>query len=173
MEHITTDQFNILYRDSYKQLFSYAYGFMDDAETCRDILSSVFEKLWSNRKRISPDTARSYLYQCVRNECIDHARRQHISQEYVGYVKAAAYADNGIEPEEVDERLAAMRATISQMPERTRYVLEQCYFENKKYSEVAEQLDLSSSAIKKHIMKALAMLRGKLGGEGTDIVNKK
>lgn len=172
MKHITTEQFNSLYRESYKQLFCYAYGFTDDSEVCRDILADVFERLWNNRKHISPDTARSYLYQCVRNESIDHVRRQHISQQYVAYVRCSAEADEAIGPEEIDERIEAMRTTIGDMPERTRYVLEQCYFENKKYKEVAEQLDISTSAIKKHIMKALGMLRDRFADKNSSFVNK-
>ena len=76
MSHLTTDLFNSLYRKYYEQLFYYAYGFTDDAEVCRDILADVFESLWTHRKKITQETAHSYLYQCVRNKCIDYVRRQ-------------------------------------------------------------------------------------------------
>ena len=42
---------------------------------------------------------------------------------------------------------------------RTRYVLEECYFHRKKYAEVAENIGISINAVKKHIMKALNLLR--------------
>lgn len=58
MDHLTTELFDSLYRESYEQLFYHAYGFTEDAEACRDIISDVFERLWTNRHRIAPDTAR-------------------------------------------------------------------------------------------------------------------
>lgn len=159
MDHLTTDLFDSLYRESYEQLFYHAYGFTEDAEACRDIISDVFERLWTNRHRIAPDTARSYLYQCVRNECIDFVRRQHLSRQYEAFVKESADADSIVTPDEIDERLTLVKAAIEEMPPKTRHVLEECYFNNKKYKEVAENLDVSINAVKKHIVKALALLR--------------
>lgn len=164
MKSLTAEQFDGLYRKYYKPLFYHAYGFVEDAELCRDILSDVFERLWSNRAGIAPDTAGSYLYQCVRNESIDMVRRQHLSRQYEDYVKTAAdgCADT---IEEEDERLKAIHDTISEMPAQTQRVLEQCYFNNKKYREVAEIMDISTSTVKKHMVRALGMLRERLGGK--------
>lgn len=157
MESLTTQQFDRLYRTYYKPLFHYAYGFVDDAEGCRDILADVFERLWNRRKQITADTASSYLYQCVRNECIDRVRRMKLERQYEDYALAAAGRTTTIEEE--DERLKAIRDTIKAMPEKTQQVLEACYFEDKKYREVAEQMDISTSTVKKHIVRALATLR--------------
>jgi DNA-directed RNA polymerase specialized sigma subunit len=38
-------------------------------------------------------------------------------------------------------------------------LIKECYYENKKYQEVAENFGISISGVKKHIMKALKMLR--------------
>lgn len=162
MESLTTEQFDNLYRTYYKPLFYQAYGFVEDAELCRDILSDVFERLWTNRSRIAPDTAAGYLYQCVRNESIDQVRRKNLSRQYQDFVKASA-STSAATIEEEDERLVAIRHTINEMPEKTQQVLEQCYFNNKKYREVAEMMDISTSTVKKHIVKALALLRDKCG----------
>lgn len=164
MNRLTTDLFNSLYRKYYEQLFYYAYGFTEDAEVCRDILSDVFERLWANRRRIAPDTAHSYLYQSVRNECIDHVRRQQLNRQYESWVKDSAKTDESMEPDAIEERMEQVNATIEQLPPKTRHVLEECYFNNKKYQEVAEALEVSTSAVKKHIVKALAMLRERCRG---------
>ena len=37
--------------------------------------------------------------------------------------------------------------------------MEECYFNRKKYAEVAEMLNISPSAVNKHVMKALRLLR--------------
>ena len=39
------------------------------------------------------------------------------------------------------------------------HILEACYIHNKKYKEVAEEKSISTSTVKKHIIKALKVLR--------------
>ena len=48
---------------------------------------------------------------------------------------------------------------------RTRDVLERHYLQGKKYSEVAMELGISESAVKKHIMQALKLFREKMNKE--------
>ena len=39
------------------------------------------------------------------------------------------------------------------------HILEECYIQRKKYQEVAEELNISVSAVRKHIVKALQVIR--------------
>ena len=164
MSHLTTDLFNSLYRKHYEQLFYYAYGFTDDAEVCRDILADVFESLWTHRKKITQETAHSYLYQCVRNKCIDYVRHQQLNRQYESFIKGTADTDTDMEPDATEERMQTVQECIDLLPPKTKLVLEECYFHNKKYKEVATALDISTNAIKKHIVKALSVLRERYRG---------
>lgn len=154
--------FNSAYNKYYEQLYYYAYGFIEDSETCKDILSDVFEKLWVNIDKMLTNTISSYLYSCVRNECIDYIRHDQTTRKYAEGILKAAETEALSTPEELDERICIVRKAISELPEKTRYVLEECYFNDKKYQEVADSLNISSNAIKKHIMKAFSILREKL-----------
>lgn len=164
MSHLTTDLFNSLYRKHYEQLFYYAYGFTDDAEVCRDILADVFESLWTHRKKITQETAHSYLYQCVRNKCIDYVRHQQLNRQYESFIKGTVDTDTDMEPDATEERMQTVQECIDLLPPKTKLVLEECYFHNKKYKEVATALDISTNAIKKHIVKALSVLRERCRG---------
>lgn len=159
---ITIEEFDKIYSKYYSQLFYYAYGFVENSETCRDILSDVFGQAWENIERLERATIGSYLYSCVRNKCIDYLRHDQAARQYVEYLQDVVEDDEGMTPEEYEERLRIVKQIISELPPRTRFVLEQCYFNNKKYQEVAEILDVTSSAVKKHIMKALSILRERL-----------
>jgi RNA polymerase sigma-70 factor (ECF subfamily) len=64
--------------------------------------------------------------------------------------------------EEHEHRLEMIAQAVAELPDRTRYILEQCYFEHKKYAEVAESLSVTRDAVKKQISKALSILRQKL-----------
>ena len=48
---------------------------------------------------------------------------------------------------------------ISTLTAHTRLILEECYVRRKKYQEVADELNISVSAVRKHIVKALSVLR--------------
>ncbi|WP_336617012.1 RNA polymerase sigma-70 factor [Bacteroides acidifaciens] len=159
---ITMDEFDRIYDKYYPQLLYYAYGFVEDSEICRDIVSDVFGQAWENVDRLENATIGSFLYSCVRNKCIDYLRHDQAARQYAEYLQEAVEDEEGMTPEEYEERMNNVKQIISELPPRTRFVLEQCYFNNKKYREVAEILDITSSAVKKHIMKALAILRERL-----------
>ena len=63
--------------------------------------------------------------------------------------------------EQVDdeEKLNRIGKVIASLPLQTRRVLEECYFNRKKYSEVGELLAISPNTVKKHIVRALNLLR--------------
>lgn len=51
------------------------------------------------------------------------------------------------------------RKIIEKLGEPTKGIFIQCYFQNKKYAEVAQEYHISSSGIKKHVMKVLRLIR--------------
>ena len=58
-----------------------------------------------------------------------------------------------------------IRRLMEHLTPRTRDVLERHYLQGKKYSEVAMELGISESAVKKHIMQALKLFREKMNKE--------
>lgn len=67
--------------------------------------------------------------------------------------------DEEEQPEEIDERVALIRKLMDQLTPKTRLILEECYINKKKYREVAADLEISESAVKKHIVQALKNIR--------------
>lgn len=51
---------------------------------------------------------------------------------------------------------------MSNLKPSTRQILEACYIDKKKYREVAEEMNMSTSAVKKNLTKALNLLREKI-----------
>ena len=60
---------------------------------------------------------------------------------------------------EEEEKQQRLRKVIRILTPRTRHILEECYIRKKKYQEVADELEISVSAVRKHIMKALQAMR--------------
>ena len=55
--------------------------------------------------------------------------------------------------------MPAMTGLFSILKEMTTDWLRLCYLQQKKYAEVAEELNISPDTVKKHIMKALKLLK--------------
>lgn len=128
-------------------------------EASKDIVSDAFEVVWTNYAKIDKATAKSYLYVYVRNKSIDFLRHQNTREQYVQlYTKLTK---NYVETEyqEQDERMRHISKAMQKLTPHTKHILEECYIQHKKYQEVADELNISVSAVKKHIMKALQVIR--------------
>jgi RNA polymerase sigma-70 factor (ECF subfamily) len=69
---------------------------------------------------------------------------------------------DGTDYEELDERIRTMYRMLDDLAPKTRLILQECYLHKKSYKEVAEELGVTTDAVKKHIVKALKTLRGKI-----------
>jgi RNA polymerase sigma-70 factor (family 1) len=150
--------FDNLFRTYYVQLYFYAFHIINDIEASKDIASDSFEYLWKNQSEISLDTVKSFLYTFVRNKCIDYLRHENIHEQYTKYIELTK-EDVDTSYDEFDERISLVRMAMNKLTPHTRHILEECYIQHKQYKEVALELDISVNAVKKHIIKALHILR--------------
>lgn len=172
-EQLLIDRFNKgdmgVFRDIYREhtpfLCAYAGKFVD-RETARDMVQDVFMKIWVQRET-SPVTGsfRAYLYRAVRNHCINWLEHQkvkanHETQQMLDLkIREAAYFHS---PEQLliqQEQLNAVHQAIEKLPEKNRQVFKQAYFDDKKASEIADELGLSVRTVETQIYKALKTLR--------------
>ena len=55
------------------------------------------------------------------------------------------------------------KKVIEELTDPTKTILKECYYENKKYQEVADEFGISTNGVTKHIMKALRLIREEFG----------
>lgn len=152
-----------MYKENYIRLFYYAFRFLTDEEACKDVVNDVFEKAWQQFDELKTETASAYLYAQVRSRCIDRLRHQQVEEQYAELYRALSEDVFEIRADEREERLARIERTIAGLTDPTKTILKECYYENKKYQEVADEFGISVSGVKKHIMKALRLLREEFG----------
>lgn len=150
--------FEQIFKGHYQSLFSYALFMTEDAEQAKDTVNDVFERLWRVYASVRLDGIGNWLFMCVRNKCLDFLRRQQMARGFA-QSKLEACDETISEWEEHDERLDTILALIGSMPPQTRFVMEQCYLQERTYKEVGELLGMSQSGVKKHIMKGLETIR--------------
>ena len=151
-------EFERLFAEYYNRMYYRAYHYVNDTEISKDIVSDAFGYVWEHYEALRQIDTVAVLFQQVRSRSIDFFRHRKVVERY-----ADLYLQLTLEEEvplqEEDERLARIAGVLNRLPVRTRYVLEECYFHRKKYAEVAENIGISINAVKKHIMKALNLLR--------------
>lgn len=108
------------------------------------------------------DDWRNYMLSYIRNKCVDHLRHEAVHKKYAEFY-LAAMREEDTRNDYADERIALMKCHIDTLTAKTRLVLQECYINKRSYKEVADELEISVSAVHKHISKALKTLRESVG----------
>lgn len=154
--------FEGLFRDYFQPLCAYAFKYIKDFDSAKEIVHIVFVKVWEKRASIEKDqNIRSYLYTSVYNRCLNHLRDSKKSVEFDDYYKESmgqADPDNL----ETQELQAKIDAAIQSLPDRCREVFILSRYEELKYAKIAERLEISVKTVEVQISKALKLLRENL-----------
>lgn len=160
---MTADQrkssFETLFRRFYKKMHRYAVYMLGDDELAKDAVSDTFARFWETYVFADEKDAESFLFVSLRNRCLDMLRRLNVKNEYIMRSQLLIEEFEKIDMDNSDERLQRVKSLIELLPQRTKFVLEQCYIHEKTYKEVAELLEITPSGVKQHIVKGLAFIR--------------
>ena len=156
--------FKNLFEDHYTALCRFAAGYLADQDTAEEIVQQVFINLWNQRQTIDPEKQiKSYLFTAVKNRCLNHIRDHKKFRNYYLDVEAELeipVAEKDIVSElELEQRIAD---ALEKLPAKCREVFELCRFEEMKYHEVAQKLDISQKTVEAQMSKALRILREEL-----------
>ena len=69
-----TQEFEILFRESYSRFYYFAFHLVQDEEVSRDIVSESFAAAWRNRIHIDHQKLNGYLFLSIRNKCLNHIK---------------------------------------------------------------------------------------------------
>lgn len=155
--------FEQFFRSNYTRTYYLVFSILHDEEVSRDVVADAFEMLFkaSNVQGLEVQELRNYLYMMVRHKCADYFRKQSIHDKYAEYVMRYAEKETSDDWMEHEEKVKMVGEAMRQLTPRTRQILDEHYLKNKKYREVAAELDISESAVKKHVMQALSFFRKK------------
>ncbi len=157
--------FEMLFKSYYKPLCNYAYSFLNDRDEAEEVVQAAFIGIWDKRASLSIQTSmKSYLYRMVRNACLNvikhlRVRKDHAKQILAGGEPAHEGVAQSVIAPELEQRIyEAMKA----LPEQCRIVFQLSRFEELKYAEIADQLNISVKTVENQIGKALKIMRVQL-----------
>ena len=165
-KNIDKQSFEKLFRDNYKGLCMYAQNFIHDIDAIEDIIHDIFINLWEKKENILEDkSTKSYLYRSVHNRCLNFIRDNKKFVDNNDFfentdIVSDSNEENAVETAELQTKI---KNEIDNLPEKCREVFILSRFEELKYSEIAEKLNISIKTVENQISKALKTLRAKLG----------
>jgi RNA polymerase sigma-70 factor (family 1) len=160
-----TPAFEMLFKTYYQPLCRYATSYLKDADGAEEIVQAAFIGLWEKRKSITIETSlKSYLYRAIRNSCLNELKHEQVKQKYFANESLkgeaqSAPADHLAIHEELEDKI---RAAIQTLPEQCRLIFTMSRFEELKYQEIADQLNLSVKTVENQMGKALKIMRVQL-----------
>ncbi|WP_236976014.1 RNA polymerase sigma-70 factor [Membranihabitans maritimus] len=156
------DEFENLFKENFQSLHSYAFTIIQDQFSAEEVVQTVFLKLWEKRENINFHTSiKAYLYKSVYNYSLNFirdrkTRKQH-SMESMRNTPSHTKEDENHET--TSELMQKIQESLKELPEKCRTVFYLSRFENLKYREIAEKLDISIKTVEVHMGKALKHLR--------------
>lgn len=123
----------------------------------QDALQDLFAKIWEIRETIDPQQSfPAFLYRIATNLAHSTFRRASLessprTQLKIGYTEAYSHVEEDLFQK---ERVKIVQDAIAKLPERQRQVFVMHKIEGKTHKEIAEELNISLSAINNHITRA-------------------
>ena len=162
---IDIQSFEVLFRQYYQMLCSYAIRFVNDADSAEEIVQDLFYHLWEKRNELQVNTSvKSYLFSAVHNRCLKFIEHRNVEQKYRNYYLMHG-SEMDTEPHgahNVHELEGIIDKTLDSLPERCGRIFRLNRFEGLKYHEIAQKLSISVKTVEANMGKALKMLRKNL-----------
>lgn len=145
-------------------VFTIAMKMVKDEDEAYDMVQDIFTKIWEQGSLTIHTDIKSYLYRVTRNRILNQINRNKFKEQYFDSLqhfldKGVWATEEKVLANEMQERIAF---ELDSLPPKMRLVFELSRKENLTYKEIAERLSISEETVRKHIHKALKILRSRL-----------
>jgi len=157
--------FCTLFHEYHAKLHHYAFTIVKEKEIASDIIQSIFINLWENRESLLADEhIIGYLYKSAYTRSLNARRdklfrKEKLAELSKGTEKTSNDVNEGLMANELSRRI---RQIMNELPPQCRIIFEKSRVENKRYSEIATELNISVKTVESQVGKALKIFREKL-----------
>ncbi|WP_339864895.1 RNA polymerase sigma-70 factor [uncultured Algoriphagus sp.] len=165
---VDEESFEAVFKTYFKALHAYAMAILKESETAEEVVQSVFLKLWEKRETLEISSSlKAYLYRAVYHDSLNHIKHLQVKRKHWDH---AHYEMTQGKPEQVGEQIKGQEnelyeryhLALEKLPEKCRMVFNLSRFEELKYQEIADRLEISIKTVEAHMGKALKTLRVEL-----------
>jgi RNA polymerase sigma-70 factor (ECF subfamily) len=157
--------FEVVFKTHYKNLRAYAFTITNDSAAADEVVQNLFFKLWERTESLTiSGSIAAYLYRAVNNDSLNYLKHLNVRSQHRLFVRhrneeSTAGAITGMQLKELEAKL---QQAMNELPEQCRTVFQLSRFEELRYREIADRLQISVKTVENHIGKALKILRTKL-----------
>ena len=153
-----------LFHDYYAPLSVFANSYVNDMDAAKEVVQDLFVSIFENRKTLLITTSlKSYLYQAVRNRCLNHLKRLKTGREHLERMGELTNNTESLEDlilkNELEYRIFQIVSNLSPKCKEV-FILSRVH--GLKNPEIASRLELSIRTVETQISNALKILREKL-----------
>jgi len=164
--------YSILYNQYLSGLYRYIYLFSKSKETSEEIVQEIFVMIWEKRETLtSINSFKSYLYRSAKNLLLDEIRKNQVKAKAAVILKPQTEESH----EKADERLIydeyykIAEKAIELLPEKRKRIFLLRTREELSLDEIAEQLAISKSVVKKQLYAGISFVRKYMQQHGIQV----
>ncbi len=148
----------------YQLLVTFAYRYIGDLDSSRNVVQDVFVGLFDKRETIVIHTSlKAHLYQSVRNRALNFLKREKMQRDHhYRILEEKGGEEIYDEPYGVGELEAHIGRVVNNLPAQCRKIFLLSRQEGLPNGEIAEQLSISKRTVETQISKALKRIREEL-----------
>lgn len=154
-DHRAFEYLFMRYNEAIKHLFDQRLG---DTDTSNDLLQETFIKVYLHLADYSANyTFGQWIYTIARNTLVDHVRRRaddvSIDNRFIAPMATTPSPEESVI---INQRTAHFEASLAELSEDYRQIIEMRFLEEYSYEEIAERLGRPLNTIKTQIRRAKA-----------------
>ena len=153
-------KFECVFQENFASLVHFAMTIVDSQEVAEDIVQDVFIKIWESKKYSTfHSNLKGYLFISVKNSCLNHVKIESRKSDKLKELIPESFDLYDTAVIEESERNRLIFEAIEKLSPKGKIVLKLICFNNLKYKEVAEELDITVDTVKYHFTHSLKKLR--------------
>jgi len=159
VRHGDKEAFELLFHKYYSVLCILSARYTRDISIGREIIQGLFIYLWEHRTNLNiKSSVKSYLYSATRFNSIRYLEKDRKNEEYPVEYYENQQDKSLFDQVEYAELQGRILETIESLPEQCKKVFTMSRFDQLRYADIAEKLDISVKTVESHISKALRIL---------------
>lgn len=166
-QKISIKEYKVLFDTFYSPLCNFANKYLDDYDTCKDIVQEVFIKLWKAEVSfIHEDSYKPYLFKAVKNKALDvlksksYNSKRPLTQNELKVLESDSYFTREIILEESSRRI---QDAVNTLPFKCKQIID-LSINGYKNDEISKELSISLNTVKSQKRIAYGKLRILLKG---------
>lgn len=157
--------FEKIFKSHFKNLLAYSCTMLREEAAAEEVVQNVFYKLWERHQQLNiSGSVAAYLYRAVHNESLNYLKHKKVVSIYQSQSARdmKAQSDSASKRVFLKDLEAKLHQALNELPEQCRIIFQMSRFEELKYREIADRLDISVKTVENQMGKALKQLRTKL-----------